>query len=102
MSAETSDFRGLSNEEILFLYFRTKEYVDKVNTSLEKKMIATPHETPVGPATKVRVLSDADVEKVKASEYYIIANQVISKLEPVAELISESTEYEKLVETLKS
>jgi hypothetical protein len=94
-------FAGLTNEEILMVYYRFKSYLDKTNNDLKNKRITKSVNTPVGPATAVKIVKDSYIQKFIDSDYYQLMNGVVTKLHPVVELLEECEDYKSIIKQLK-
>ena len=84
---ESIKYGGLSNSEIMLVYYRFKKYVDKLDENLDKNQVTKTVKTPMGDGTAVIQVSDEHIAKFKATEYYILAKSVVAKLGPIVELL---------------
>lgn len=95
-------YGGLSNEELMLVYFRFKKYLDTLEDNLSKNQISKQIDTPMGKATAFMDVSDEHIQKFKATEYYNLTKTLVEKLGPVVELLLECDKnYEKLAEQLR-
>lgn len=97
----TDLYKGLSNEEILIIYYRFKRYIDKLEENFKTGRIAEPIDTPMGPGIAFKKIDDAYIEEFKKSENYLIAVSVIDKLKLVVEMIEEVPEMKDLANKLR-
>lgn len=95
-------FAGLTNEELVLVYDRFKEYLSELNDKLSKNIVHEKVMTNRGEAIRVHHLTNDEVEDFKASDYYKHSTSIVDKLTPIVELIKESeipletiTEYEQ-------
>ncbi len=96
------DMKGLSNEEILLVYYRFDKYLKNLNSNLEKNVVTKSIETPFGAAVAVKSVPESHSQKFKESQYFILVNSVVDKLRPIVELIEEfSPELKQLAEEVK-
>jgi hypothetical protein len=84
---ESIKYGGLSNSEIMLVYYRFKKYVDNLDENLNKNQVTKTVKTPMGNATAIMQISEEHVAKFKATEYYILAKSVVAKLGPIVELL---------------
>jgi hypothetical protein len=82
-------YAGLDNAEIIFMYYRLKNYLDTLNKNLDKNMITKQVETPLGIATAIKEVKPEYVQKFKQTDYYKTACNIIEKLTPVVCIIEE-------------
>jgi hypothetical protein len=82
-------YAGLDNAEIIFMYYRLKNYLDTLNKNLDKNMISKQVETPLGIATAIKEVKPEYVQKFKETDYYKTACNIIEKLTPVVSIIEE-------------
>lgn len=88
-TAESIKYGGLSNSEIMVVYYRFKKYIDDLEEGLSKNQISKSVNTPMGKGTAIIQVSDEHIQRFKSSEYYKLSKNVIAKLEPIVELIQE-------------
>lgn len=100
MSANNK-YAGLDNKEILLIYYRMNNYLEVLEKNLSKNVVTKQIETPLGIATAIKEVPKEHVEQFKKTEYYKTLCEVVEKLKPIAEIISECDEYKELVETFK-
>lgn len=84
---ESIKYGGLTNSEIMLVYYRFKKYIDKLDENLSKNQITKTVNTPMGEGMAVIQVSEEAVVKFKATEYYILAKSVVAKLGPIVELL---------------
>lgn len=95
-------YGGLSNAEIMMVYYRFKKYLDHTDESLNKRRLSKIIETPLGKATVMTDISEAHVIKFRDTEFYKLTKNIVEKLDPVVELILECDEsYQKLADELR-
>lgn len=94
-SAETNKYAGLDNKELVFIFYKMKEFVTNLDENLLHKKIRKEVDTPMGKGVAYIAVSDEHVEKFKSSEHYRVMHDVISKLEPIIEVIEECDESSK-------
>ena len=82
-------YAGLDNAEIIFMYYRLKNYLDTLNKNLDKNVISKQVETPLGIATAIKEVKPEYVQKFKETYYYKTACNIIEKLTPVVCIIEE-------------
>jgi hypothetical protein len=100
-TVETAPFAGLSNEEILMIYYRFKSYLERTNQNLKNKKMSKPMDTPLGPAMAFTVVRDSHIQKFVDSEFYHLTNDVVNKLQPIVELLEECDEYKSIIKQIK-
>lgn len=98
---ENVQFKGLSNEEIIFLYYTSLSRYNKKKEELDKGVISKKIPTPVGDAVMFRKISNEHVEKYKNTNYYKLLISTIEKLKPIVEILQDIDEYKKLIEEVK-
>jgi hypothetical protein len=95
-------YGGLSNGELMLVYFRFKKYLDTLENNLNNNQISKQIDTPLGKATAFINVSDDNIEKFKSSEYYKLTKTLVQKLEPIVELLIEcDSTYKKLADELR-
>jgi hypothetical protein len=94
-SAETNKYAGLENKELVFIFYKMREFVTNLDENLSQKKLRKEVETPVGKGVAFISVSDEQVEKFKSSEHYQVMHRVLSKLEPIVEVIEECDESSK-------
>ena len=94
-------YAGLTNEEILMIYFRFKRYLDKLNDNVKQKRVSKTVKTPIGEARMFMNVNDSAVQKFLQSDYFILVNGVVEKLQPLVDIISECEEYKKVIKQIK-
>lgn len=82
-------YAGLNNTEIIFMYYRLKNYLDTLNKNLDKNMVSKQVETPIGIATAIKEVKPEYVQMFKQTTYYKTACDIIEKLNPVISIIEE-------------
>ena len=99
---EENRFAGLSNAEIIFMYYRLKNYKTVLDKNLDKNMVSKQIETPLGIATSMKEVKPEYVAKFKETEYYKTACDIIEKLTPVVSIIEQCDDsVTKLLEQFK-
>ncbi len=94
-SAETNKYAGLENKELVFIFYKMKEFVTNLDDTLSQKKIRKEVDTPMGKGVAYIAVSDEHVQKFKSSEHYRVMHDVLSKLEPIVEVIEECDESSK-------
>lgn len=95
-------YGGLSNAEIIMVYYRFKKYLDQTDENLNNKKISKVIETPLGKATVIKEIPESHVIKFKETEFYKLTKNIVEKLNPVVELILECDEScQKLADELR-
>lgn len=84
---DNSFYNGLSNDELVMVYYKFKAYLDNMNSNLDKNMVTKPIETPMGTGFMVKEVPKEHVEMFKDSRFYKTLTSIVEKLEPVADLI---------------
>ena len=101
-TVEDNKFAGLSNAEIVFIYYRLQKYMSNLNINLDKNVMTKIVETPMGMATAMVAVSDENVKKFKESFYYKTAIDTLEKLTPLVKVIEECDDSIKnVLEELK-
>jgi hypothetical protein len=85
-------YGGLTNAELLLIYFRFKKYLENLDSNLDQQQISKPIDTPMGKGVAFKKVSSEHVERFKKTEYYKLTRLVVEKLEPIAEIIIECDE----------
>jgi hypothetical protein len=98
---KTEKYAGLDNKEILLVYYRLENYLNTLNKNLEKNVVTKQVSTPLGIATAIKEVPKEHVEIFKQTEYYKTLCNIVEKLQPIAEIISECDEYKDLSKTFK-
>lgn len=88
-TTESIKYGGLSNSEIMIVYYRFKKYIDELEEGLSKNQISKSVNTPMGKGTAIIQVSDEHIQKFKSSEYYKLSKNVVAKLGPIVELLEE-------------
>lgn len=88
-TAESIKYGGLSNSELMLVYYRFKNYVDNLEEGLSKNQVSKSVNTPMGKATAIVQVSDEHIEKFKSTEYYKLSKAIVAKLGPIVELLQE-------------
>ena len=70
-------------------------------SDLEKNVVTKQVSTPMGIATAIKEVPKEHVEIFKQTEYYKTLCNIVEKLQPIAEIISECDEYKDLSKTFK-
>tara|TARA_R110000868_G_scaffold408865_1_gene693049 strand:+ start:602 stop:922 length:321 start_codon:yes stop_codon:yes gene_type:complete len=101
-ASEENRFAGLNNAEIIFMYYRLKNYKTVLDKNLDKNMVSKQVETPLGIATAIKEVKPEFVAKFKETEYYKTACDIIEKLTPVVSIIEQCDDsVAKLLEQFK-
>jgi len=95
MSEQSKAFKGLTNEEIIMIYYRFDKYLTGLKLNLEKNMISKNVETPFGNGIVTISVPEEHVDQFKQSQYYGLLNSIVAKLKPIVELIEEFDETMK-------
>lgn len=82
-------YGGLTNAELLLVYFRFKKYLENLDSNLNQQQISKPIDTPIGKGVVIQKVPAEHVERFKKTEYYKLTRLVVEKLEPIAEVIME-------------
>jgi hypothetical protein len=90
MSENTNaSFKGLTNEELIMVYYRFEKYLTDMDKNLEKNMISKNVDTPFGNGIAMISVPEEHVEQFKKTQYYGLINSIVAKLKPIVELIEE-------------
>lgn len=88
---KNNSYAGLTNEDIVVIYSRFKDHLESMNKMLDQKAFYKNINIDKNSGAIVKIPLDAeDVEKIRSSEYYVITQQIVDKLQNVAEIIQES------------
>lgn len=87
--ANENQFAGLSNAEIVLIYYRLKHYVNMIDTNLEKGYATKTINSPIGISTSLKSVSKEKIKFFKESLYYKTMKDSLEKLEKVSTLIEE-------------
>jgi hypothetical protein len=82
-------YKGLSNDELVIVFYKFKNYFNNLNNHLDKNMIVQNVQTPVGLGQIVKEVSEKHVELFRESRYYNTLSNIVEKLEPVVKLIED-------------
>ena len=74
-ASEENRFAGLNNAEIIFMYYRLKNYKTVLDKNLDKNMVSKQVETPLGIATAIKEVKPEYVAKFKETEYYKLTHK---------------------------
>lgn len=81
----------LDNREILFIYFSNRKWLDTYEDIFEHKSLEdVMNILDFGQIRITQPLSDAEMEKMRESEHYILATNINRKLEDVVDMIEEA------------
>jgi hypothetical protein len=81
----------LSNEEVLFLYFSNRKWVETYEDIFEHKNIEDRLEIlDFGHVTVTRYLHDEDIEEMLKRDHYKYCTDINKKLSPIADIIEEA------------
>jgi|694.fasta_scaffold50980_5 hypothetical protein len=101
-TAESIKYGGLSNSEIMIVYYRFKKYMDDLEEGLSKNQISKTVNTPMGKGTAIMQVPDEHIQKFKATEYYKLSKAVVAKLGPIVELLQECDDnFKQLADELR-
>lgn len=99
---ESIKYGGLSNSEIMLVYYRFKKYMDNLEENLAKNQVNKVVKTPMGNATAVIQVSDEHIAKFRSTEYYLLSKSVVSKLGPIVELLESCDDtFKQLADELR-
>lgn len=94
-TAQTNKYAGLDNKELIFIYYKIKDFVSNLDKNLDDKKMRKEIDTPMGRGVAYIGISEEQVEKVKATEHYRVMHEVLDKLQPIIEVIEECDESSK-------
>jgi hypothetical protein len=95
-------YAGLDNKELLLVYYRLENYLNVLDKNLAMNVVMKQVETPMGIANAMREVPKEHVDMFKETEYYLTLCNVVKKLKPVIDIITECDDsIKKLVETFK-
>lgn len=98
----TEKYAGLNNKELLLVYYRLENYLNVLDKNLSMNIVMKQVETPMGIANAMREVPKEHVEIFKETEYYLTLCDVVKKLKPVIDIITECDDsIKQLVETFK-
>lgn len=89
----------LSNEEVLFIYFSNRKWLNTYEDIFQYKNVEETLEIlDFGKVTVTKYMTDEEIEKLKESEHYHYATNIQEKLGPVVDMIEDidSNLYEKV------
>lgn len=89
MSEKLEAYKGLTNEEIIMIYYRFDKYLAGLKENLDKNMISKNVDTPFGNGIALISVPEAHVEQFKQTQYYGLLNSIVEKLKPIVNLIEE-------------
>lgn len=82
---------NFTNQELLLIYDRFSEHVAAIESCAQKKVLVRTVDIPgVGGAATNYPINDAQAEALLQSEQYIAAKGIVTKLQPIAEMIRET------------
>jgi len=82
---------NFSNQELLLIHDRFSEHVAAIESCASKKVIVRTVEIPgMGGAATNYPINDEQAAALLESEQYIAAKSIVSKLQPIAEMIRET------------
>ena len=87
--AEDLKYGGLNNKELLLVYYKMKDFVTNLEDNLNKHKVQKVIDTPMGRGVAYMDIPVEHVEKFKSTEYYKTMHDVLSKLQPVVEVIED-------------
>lgn len=82
-------YHNLSNEEIVFLYYVSKNVSDQYEQAYKSKQLQQTVPTKDGVMKVETFLPDELLEEILKSEHYLLMKSVKDKLKPIYELIIE-------------
>ncbi|NBW38603.1 MAG: hypothetical protein EBR30_27010 [Cytophagia bacterium] len=82
-------YGGLTNAELLLVYFRFKKYLENLDSNLKDKKISKQVDTPLGKATVIQEIPQEHVDRFMQTDYYKLTKNVVDKLGPIADIILE-------------
>jgi len=94
----------LTNEEVLFMYFSNRKWLDVYEDIFKYKEINDRIDIlDVGYVTVTEKLKDSDIERMQESHHYKLASSVEIKLYPLVDMIQEADAdlYNSVVECFK-
>ena len=94
----------LNNEEVLFMYFSNRKWVDTYEDIFEYKSIEDVMSIlDFGQIRVTQNLSDEDIERIKETRHYKMALAVEIKLYPLVDMIKDADPdlYESVVDCFK-
>jgi len=89
MSETNLNLQGLTNEEIIMIYYRFEKYLSGLDSNLDKNQISKSIETPVGNGIAIIKVPDEHVKMFKESQYYELLNSIVGKLKPIVSIIED-------------
>jgi len=102
MSKKKSDYSGLSNEEIIMIYYRFDKYLKGLNENLDNNRVTKSIQTPLGSGLQIISVPQEHVDKFKKTQYYNLVTSIVDKLKPIVDLIEEcDPSLKELAETVK-
>jgi len=78
---------GLTNEEIVFLYFKNKERLKEYNKILTEKSVELELSLGLGSIVMLKDLTDEQIEMIREHKQYQIIKDINDKLSEVVDLI---------------
>lgn len=94
----------LSNEEVLFMYFSNRKWLDVYEDIFKYRELNDRLDIlDVGFVTVTQKLEDSDIERISESRHYKLASNVEIKLYPLVDMIQEADAnlYNSVVECFK-
>jgi hypothetical protein len=80
----------LDNEEVLFMYFGNRKWLDEYEDIFKhKSIIDTIDILDFGNVSVTRYITDEDIDKIKESKHYTYALMIDEKLSPIADMIGD-------------
>jgi hypothetical protein len=102
MSENNQAYSGLTNEELIMVYYRFNKYLTGLNDNLDKNMISKSVDTPFGNGIALVSVPENHVNQFKETQYYALLNSIVAKLKPIVDLIEEcDPAMKELAETIK-
>jgi hypothetical protein len=78
---------GLTNEEIVYLYFKNKERLKEYNKILTEKSVELELSLGLGSIVMLKDLTDEQIEMIREHKQYQIIKDINEKLSEVVDLI---------------
>jgi hypothetical protein len=82
-------YAGLSNKELVLIYYRLNNYLITLNKNLEKGVITKQVETPMGVVSAIKSVPEKHVAKFRKSLYYTTLCETVEKLHATVAIIEE-------------
>lgn len=95
----------LSNEEVLFIYFSNRKWIERYEDIFEEQGIYSElNLLDVGKITIFSKLTEDEIEELKQADHYDYATKIDTMFEPIATLIGEANPeiYKKVEESFSN